>query len=124
MRRSILTNDLPIMNGHFQMCSKKAALPWLMQCCIGTEQAFRGEICPSGPEISGWYIFVIRDGASPGCGHAFSRPCHRNADNEYMMIDSTIGRAHPHRSGAKGGLRKSKHRAQLERIEYKDPHHG
>ena len=32
----------------------------------------------------------------------------RDADNEYVMIDSTIVRAHPHSSGAKGGLRKLK----------------
>ena len=32
----------------------------------------------------------------------------KDADNEYVMIDSTIVRAHQHSSGAKGGLRKSK----------------
>ena len=94
MRRSILTNVLPITNGHFQMCSQKAARPWLMQGCIGTERAFHGEICPSGSEISGWYLCVIRAGASRGCGHAFSRPCHRETDYEYAMIDSTVVRAH------------------------------
>ena len=32
----------------------------------------------------------------------------QDADNEYVMIDSTIVRAHQHSSGAKGGHRKSK----------------
>lgn len=32
----------------------------------------------------------------------------RDADNEYVMIDSTIVRAHQHSSGAKGGLLKLK----------------
>lgn len=32
----------------------------------------------------------------------------QDADNEYVMIDSTIVRAHQHSSGAKGGRRKSK----------------
>ena len=32
----------------------------------------------------------------------------QDPDNEYVMIDSTIVRAHQHSSGAKGGLRKSK----------------
>ncbi len=32
----------------------------------------------------------------------------QEADNEYVMIDSTIVRAHQHSSGAKGGLQKSK----------------
>lgn len=32
----------------------------------------------------------------------------QDADNEYVMIDSTIVRAHQHSSGAKGGVRKSK----------------
>ena len=32
----------------------------------------------------------------------------RDADNEYVMIDSTIVRAHQHSSGAKGGLGKLK----------------
>jgi len=30
----------------------------------------------------------------------------QDADNEYVMIDSTIVRAHQHSSGAKGGLHK------------------
>lgn len=32
----------------------------------------------------------------------------QDADNEYVMIDSTIVRAHQHSAGAKGGLAKSK----------------
>ncbi len=32
----------------------------------------------------------------------------QDADNEYVMIDSTIVRAHQHSSGAKGGRRKCK----------------
>lgn len=32
----------------------------------------------------------------------------QDPDNEYVMIDSTIVRAHQHSSGAKGGLRKTK----------------
>lgn len=32
----------------------------------------------------------------------------QDADNEYVMIDSTIVRAHQHSSGAKGGRQKSK----------------
>lgn len=32
----------------------------------------------------------------------------QDADNEYVMIDSTIVRAHQHSSGAKGGHRKGK----------------
>ena len=32
----------------------------------------------------------------------------QDADNEYVMIDSTIVRAHQHSSGAKGGHQKSK----------------
>ncbi len=32
----------------------------------------------------------------------------QDADNEYVMIDSTIVRAHQHSSGAKGGHRKRK----------------
>ena len=32
----------------------------------------------------------------------------KDADNEYVMIDSTIVQAHQHSSGATGGLRKSK----------------
>lgn len=32
----------------------------------------------------------------------------QDPDNEYVMIDSTIVRAHQHSSGAKGGRRKSK----------------
>ena len=32
----------------------------------------------------------------------------QDADNEYVMIDSTIVRAHQHSAGAKGGRRKAK----------------
>jgi len=32
----------------------------------------------------------------------------QDADNEYVMIDSTIVRAHQHSSGAKGGRRKNR----------------
>ena len=32
----------------------------------------------------------------------------RDADNEYVMIDSTIVRAHQHSAGAKGGRQKAK----------------
>lgn len=32
----------------------------------------------------------------------------QDADNEYLMIDSTIVRAHQHSSGAKGGRQKAK----------------
>jgi transposase len=32
----------------------------------------------------------------------------QDADNEYVMIDSTIVRAHQHSAGAKGGMRRSR----------------
>lgn len=32
----------------------------------------------------------------------------QDADNEYVMIDSTIVRAHQHSAGAKGGIQRSK----------------
>jgi len=38
----------------------------------------------------------------------------QDADNEYVMIDSTIVRAHQHSSGAKGGRRKAKPSAAAE----------
>jgi transposase len=38
----------------------------------------------------------------------------QDPDNEYVMIDPTIVRAHPHSSGAKGGLRKSKPTDEVE----------
>jgi len=38
----------------------------------------------------------------------------QDPDNEYVMIDSTIVRAHQHSSGAKGGLRKSKPSGEAE----------
>jgi len=45
----------------------------------------------------------------------------QDADNEYVMIDSTIVRAHQHSSGAKGGA--ASHRAQPRRPEHEDSHH-
>jgi transposase len=38
----------------------------------------------------------------------------QDADNEYVMIDSTIVRAHQHSAGAKGGRRKSKRSGEAE----------
>ena len=43
-------------------------------------------------------------------------------DFEYLMIDSTIVRAHQHSAGAKGGSRNGSHRAQQRRADHKNPH--
>ena len=48
----------------------------------------------------------------------------QDPDNEYVMIDSTIVRAHQHSSGAKGGSGKASHRAQPRGPEHQDSHDG
>lgn len=43
------------------------------------------------------------------------------ADNEYVMIDSTIVRAHQHSAGAKGSSKKGRPRALAGRFKHQDP---
>ena len=48
----------------------------------------------------------------------------QDSDNEYVMIDSTIVRAHQHSSGAKGGCARASHWAKSRRPEHQDSRHG
>jgi len=47
----------------------------------------------------------------------------QDPDNEYVMIDSTIVRAHQHSSGAKGGCARPSHWTQPWRVEHQDSRH-
>jgi transposase len=68
--------------------------------CTGSEPVFRGAICRRASAIGRACISVSAAGRRAGVFERIFQLLASDADNEYMMIDATIVRAHQHSAGA------------------------
>ena len=106
MRRYALRDDqwdrikdfLPGREGYAAARQKTIACS-SKRCSTAIERAVRGVICPSGSARGNPCTNGSAGGRKQGSSSAFLRLA-SDRDNEYMMIDATIVRAHQHSAGA------------------------
>jgi hypothetical protein len=72
----------------------------LMRFFTDIERESLGVICPRVSATGTSYISALTDGQRAAFLTAFFKSLASDADNEYMMIDATIVRAHQHSAGA------------------------
>lgn len=89
-------------------------------CCIAIAPASRGAIFLTVSETGKTCIDVCVAGVKAVSSKGFFRHLAVDHDNEYMMIDSTIVRAHQHSAGA---LKKGTRIRLTRRTDHKDPCH-
>src|SRR5438270_14020047 len=76
-----------------------------MRCSGSLAPAHHGGICRKSSATGIACSSVSADGPRKAFGSVFSIALVENPDFEYLIIDSTIVRAHQHAAGAKGGAK-------------------
>jgi hypothetical protein len=108
MRRYALRDDqfdrikdiLPGREGHVWAVRRRTIACSSKPFSSGFAPAFLGAICPSALATGRSSISASTDGPRAAFSRVVFRLLASDHDNEYMMIDATIVRAHQHSAGA------------------------